>query len=171
PRTKPLASHSTSSKPSSDSLLPKAEPETSDTESSSSAVDSQQEIEEDTDEFFAVRSIKEAEIWFQDKSPDYLRRVVQNLISVALRSEEASVDVHLVSDLLQRAPGKVFSLDVLEDAFCSVAELLDYILCDVPSALELFAVMINGASFSHEQRERIASKLEGNGDDFLDRVE
>ncbi|KAK1230746.1 hypothetical protein PQX77_006152 [Marasmius sp. AFHP31] len=171
PRTKPLASHSTSSKPSSDSLLPKAEPETSDTESSSSAVDTQQEIEEDTDEFFAVRSIKEAEIWFQDKSPDYLRRVVQNLISVALRSEEASVDVRLVSDLLQRASGKVFSLDVLEDAFCSVAELLDDILCDVPSALELFAVMINGASFSHEQRERIASKLEGNGDDFLDRVE
>ncbi|KAJ8078153.1 hypothetical protein PM082_000359 [Marasmius tenuissimus] len=171
PRTKPLASHNTLSKPSSDSLLLKVDPETSDTESSLSTVDIQQEVDEDTDESFAVRSIKEAEVWFRDKSPDYHRRVVQNLISVALRSEEALIDARFVSDLLQRTSGKVFSLDVLEDVFCSVAGLLDDILCDVPSALELFAVMINGASLSREQRERIASKLEGNGDDFLDRVE
>ncbi|KAL0057880.1 hypothetical protein AAF712_015465 [Marasmius tenuissimus] len=171
PRTKPLASHNTLSKPSSDSLLLKVDPETSDTESSLSTVDIQQEVDEDTDESFAVRSIKEAEVWFRDKSPDYHRRVVQNLISDALRSEEALIDARLVSDLLQRTSGKVLSLDVLEDAFCSVAGLLDDILCDVPCALEPFAVMINGASFSREQRERIASKLEGNGGDFLDRVE
>ncbi|KAL0578929.1 hypothetical protein V5O48_003077 [Marasmius crinis-equi] len=59
--------------------------------------------------------------------------------------------------------GMTASSAALEEAFSYFAEFLDDIVYDAPKAPIYFALMLKGAGFSDDQRIRITSKSEGNG--------
>ncbi|KAL0571793.1 hypothetical protein V5O48_010167 [Marasmius crinis-equi] len=156
PRTKPLEDNAPTG--GSD----ESEEETEEPEAEMSEADAKKKIEEDSKEFFAVRNLDEAEVYFEKLPSQHHTRLADKLVSSALESKEA--DAQLVSDLLKRASSKsLASSAALEEAFTSLAEFLDDIVYDAPKAPNYFALMLQGAGFSDEQRTRITSKSEGNG--------
>ncbi|KAG7091123.1 hypothetical protein E1B28_010177 [Marasmius oreades] len=139
-----------------------SEAETEEPEAEMSEAEVKKKIAEDTKEFFAVRNLDEAEVYFQKLPPQFHYQLVDKLVSFALESKEA--DAQLVSDLLQRVDSKsLASPAALEDAFSSIAEFLDDVVVDAPKAPNFFALILKGAGFSDEQRTLITSKSEGNG--------
>lgn len=162
PRTKPLEDPSHANESDNES-----EEETEEPEAEMSDADAKKKIDEDSKEFFAVRNLDEAEVYFEKLPSQHHTKLADKLISHALESKEA--DAQLVSDLLQRASSKsLASSAALEEAFSSLAEFLDDIVYDAPKAPNLFALMLKGAGFSDEQRTRITSKSEGSGQKVLE---
>ncbi|KAK1230558.1 hypothetical protein PQX77_006358 [Marasmius sp. AFHP31] len=156
PRTKPLED-------------PNRQPEskTEEPEAEMSDADAKKKIEESLKEFFAVRNLEEAEVYFEKLPAQHHMKLVDKLISRAVESEEA--DAQLVSDLLRRASLKsLASSAALEEAFSSLAEFLDDIVYDAPKAPNLFALMLKGAGLNNGQRTRITSKSESNGQKVLE---
>ncbi|KAF5393461.1 hypothetical protein D9757_000476 [Collybiopsis confluens] len=131
-----------------------------------SEAEAKKKIAEDTKEFFGVRNLEEAEVYFAKLPAVHHRALVDKLVSDAIESKEA--DARLVGDFFQRAVSKeLCSSSALEEGFLGIAEFLDDIAIDAPRATDLFAIMITGADLTVEQRTTIASKSVENGDKLL----
>jgi translation initiation factor 4G len=154
-------------------LQPRTKPATEETapvlESESSSEDevtdrmseseASKKIDEDSKEFFGVRSLEEAEVYFTNLPAEHHFRLVEKLVSSAVESKES--DAQLVSDFFNRAAAKgLCSPTVFEEGFMPVAELLDDIAIDAPKAFNFMAIMMVGAGLDkdEERRMRIASK-------------
>ncbi|KAK7472404.1 hypothetical protein VKT23_000518 [Stygiomarasmius scandens] len=164
PRTKPLEQDATISRPNSDSESD--EEVTDEPEQEMSEADAKKKIGEDTKEFFGVRSLDEAEVYFSKLPSVHHHRLVDKLVSLAIESKESNAK--LVAEFFERAVSKkLCSSTALEEGFLGIAEVLDDIAIDAPKAPNLLAIMMKGASFDEEQRTRIASKSEENGSKLL----
>ncbi|KAJ3737527.1 hypothetical protein DFJ43DRAFT_1148650 [Lentinula guzmanii] len=163
PRTKPVDQDSTtqqeSGSDSEDEAVDEPEQEISEEEVT-------KKISEDVKEFFGVRNIDEAEVYFEKLPSHHHHSLVDKLITHATESKEA--DARLVGDLFQRVTSKkLCSPSAFEEGFLGIAEFLDDIAIDAPKATDLLAIMIKGADLSEEQRTNIASKSAENGDKLL----
>ncbi|EIW54449.1 uncharacterized protein TRAVEDRAFT_173662 [Trametes versicolor FP-101664 SS1] len=111
-------------------------------------------ISEDLKEFFSIRDLNEADVYFTKLPTEHRHLLVDKLVTRAVESKEA--DAQLVADLLDRAHSKnLVSPASFEEGFNPVAEIIDDIAIDAPKALNLFAIMMKGAHL-HEDEERRA---------------
>ena len=116
-------------------------------------------IDEDVKEFFAIRDLEEADVYFIALPEECRFLLIDKLVASALESKEA--DARLVAEFFARpASQRNCSLDVFEAGFIPMAELLDDIAIDAPKAFEHMAIMLKGAGFdrSEERLRRIAEK-------------
>ncbi|KAG1737870.1 armadillo-type protein [Suillus paluster] len=153
PRSKPAEENTTT--PSED------EPDADSAPTAMSEADAKKKIDEDVKEFFAVRSLGEADVYFTNLPHEHRFRLVDKLVASALESKEA--DARLVGDLFAQATSNgQCSFEVFEEGFMPMAEFLDDIAIDAPKAFDYMAVMLRGAGFEKEPERlrRIASKLE-----------
>jgi translation initiation factor 4G len=119
--------------------------------------DADKKIGEDSKEFFAVRNLDEAEVYFSALPIVHHRRLVEKLVGTAVEGKEA--DAQLVADFLTRAVSKeLCSVDALEEGFSPLVEILEDIAIDAPKAPNNMAVMMKSASFDSERTARIADK-------------
>ncbi|GAW00587.1 eukaryotic initiation factor 4f subunit p130 [Lentinula edodes] len=139
-------------------LLPRTKPVDQDS--------ANKKISKNTKEFFGVRSLDEAEVYFEKLPSMYHHSLVDKLVTLAIESKEA--DARLVGDFFERAAlKKLCSSSAFEEGFLGIAEFLDDIAIDAPKATDLLAIMIKGADLGKEQRTNIASKSAENGDKLL----
>jgi translation initiation factor 4G len=116
-------------------------------------------IAEDVKEFFAVRSLSEAEVYFSNVTPEHRFRLVDKLVSAALESKES--DAQLVGEFFGVAAANgLCSPATFEEGFTLVAEVLDDVAIDAPKAFSLMALMLKGAGLDSEVQGQIAAKLE-----------
>ncbi|KIK57216.1 hypothetical protein GYMLUDRAFT_173180, partial [Collybiopsis luxurians FD-317 M1] len=149
-----------------ESDLDSNEEATEEPEQGMSEGEAKKKINEDTKEFFGVRDLDEAEVYFARLPVVYHHALVDKLVSTAIESKEA--DAKLVGEFFQRAAlKKLCSFSAFAEGFLSIAEVLDDIAIDAPKATDLFAIMIKGTDLSKEQREAIALKSAENGDKLL----
>jgi translation initiation factor 4G len=114
-------------------------------------------IKEDVKEFFNVRNLDEAEVYFTILPPQHHHSLVSQLASSAIESKEP--DAKLVADLFTRAKNKgLCSPDAFEEGLTPTAEIIEDIVIDAPKAWTLFATMVSGAELDEEHRTRLASK-------------
>jgi len=154
PRTKPLEQAES----------PQQAESSEDEEASSSAVltemseeAAKKKIDEDSKEFFGVRNLDEAEVYFTALPTQYHHKLIDKLVSTAVESKEA--DAQLVSDLFARAASKNLCSPIsFEEGLTPVAEIIDDIAIDAPKAFALFATMVKGVGFDEDRRSRLASK-------------
>ncbi|KAG1846586.1 armadillo-type protein [Suillus subalutaceus] len=126
-----------------------------------SETDVRKKIDEDVKEFFAVRNLQEAEVYFTNLPDGHRFRLVDKLVASALESKEA--DARLVGDFFAQATSNgQCTLEVIEEGFMPTAEFLDDIAIDAPKAFDFMAIMLRGAGCQNEPERlyRIASKLE-----------
>ena len=122
-------------------------------------------ISEDLKEFFAVRNLEEAEVYFTSLPPQHHHFLVDKIVSTAVESKED--DAKLVSQLFVLAASKEFcSPASFEEGLTPVAENIYDIAIDVPKAFQLLAMMIKGASLGQERLAILASKS-SDSDKFL----
>jgi translation initiation factor 4G len=122
-----------------------------------SEADAKKRIDEDSKEFFAVRNLEEAEIYFTNLTDEHRFRLVDKLVTQAIESKEA--DAQLVGDFFSRAVSKELCSQVsFEEGFLPTAEILDDIAIDAPKAFDLMAIMMKGADLDEEYQTRIAAK-------------
>ena len=151
PRTKPLEEPTRPE----ESVTPSEEEAPTLSELSEEAADAK--ITEDVKEFFNVRNLDEAEVYFSTLPPQYHHSLVNKLVSRAVESKEP--DARLVADLFTRANSKgLCSPDAFEEGLTPTAEIIEDIAIDAPKAWSLFATMVNGAELDEEHRTRLASK-------------
>ena len=134
------------------------EPETTPVTQMSDA-DAKKRIDEDVKEFFAVRNLDEADVYFSVLTEEHRFRLVDKLVASALESKEA--DARLVAEFFARpASQRECSLDVFEAGFIPMVELLDDIAIDAPKAFEYMAIMLKGAGLDgdDERLKRIVEK-------------
>lgn len=123
-----------------------------------SADEAKKKVQEDSKEFFAVRNLEEAEVYFTKLPVEHRHLLIDKLITVAIDGKER--DAQLVGDLFALAASKnLCSPATFEEGFNPTAELLDDYAIDIPKAFPLFATMMKGANLNEEARERLASKL------------
>ncbi|KAG1746330.1 armadillo-type protein [Suillus lakei] len=126
-----------------------------------SEADVKKKIDEDVKEFFAVRNLEEADVYFTNLPDEHRFRLVDKLVASALESKE--MDARLVGDFFAQATSNgQCTLEVFEEGFMPMAEFLDDIAIDAPKAFDYMAIMLRGAGFEKEPErlQRIASKLE-----------
>ncbi|KAJ3854735.1 armadillo-type protein [Lentinula lateritia] len=139
-------------------LLPRTKPVDQDS--------AKKKISEDTKEFFGVRSLDEAEVYFEKLPSMYHHSLVDKLVTLAIESKEA--DARLVGDFFERAAAKkLCSASAFEEGFLGIAEILDDIAIDAPKATDFLAIM-KAADLGKEQWTNIASKSAENGDKLLE---
>ena len=127
---------------------------------STALTDAKKRIDEDVKEFFAVRNLEEADVYFTALAKEHRFRLVDKLVESALESKEA--DVRLVAEFFARpASQRECSLDVFEAGFVPLVGLLDVIAIGAPKAFEYMAIMLKGAGFdrSEERLTRIVEKV------------
>ena len=114
-------------------------------------------IAEDVKEFFAVRSLSEAEVYFTNIPAAHHHHLVDTLVTKAVESKEA--DAKLVADFFEQTVTKgTCSAEAFEAGLLPVAEIIDDIAIDAPKAFQLFAMMIKGAGLDETRRSNLASK-------------
>ncbi|CCM03917.1 uncharacterized protein FIBRA_06068 [Fibroporia radiculosa] len=116
-------------------------------------------VKEDSKEFFSIRDLTEAEVYFSKLPSEHRWRLVDKLVSSAIESKES--DAQLVADFFSRAMSKnLCSPQSFEDGFAPVAEILDDVAIDAPKAFNLMAMMMKGARLDQDEdrRSRLASK-------------
>ncbi|KAJ7503006.1 ARM repeat-containing protein [Mycena galericulata] len=119
--------------------------------------DANKKISEDSKEFFAVRNLDEAEVYFSALPIVHHHRLVEKLVGKAVESKE--VDAQLVADFFTRAVSKeLCSADAFEEGFSPLVEILEDIAIDAPKAPNNMALMMKSTSFDKERTERIAAK-------------
>jgi translation initiation factor 4G len=151
PRTKPLEEPTHPE----ESVTPSEEDASALGEINEEAADAK--IKEDVKEFFNVRNLDEAEVYFTILPPQHHHSLVNQLASSAVESKEP--DARLVADLFTRAKNKgLCSPDAFEEGLTPTAEIIEDIAIDAPKAWTLFATMVNGAELDEEHRTRLASK-------------
>ena len=143
------------------STSPAAESESSQSEEEASIEMTEEaalkKISEDLKEFFAVRNLEEAEVYFSGLPPQHHHVLVNKLVSTAVESKED--DAKLVSQFFVRAASKeLCSAASFEEGLTPVAEIIDDIAIDTPKAFQLLAMMVKGASLDQERVSNLASK-------------
>ncbi|KAK7057588.1 hypothetical protein R3P38DRAFT_2598969 [Favolaschia claudopus] len=119
--------------------------------------DAEKKIAEDSKEFFAVRNLDEAEVYFTVLPSVHHHRLLEKLIGTAVEGKEGNAQ--LVGDLIARAVSKeLCSVDSLEEGFIPLVEILEDIAIDAPKAPNNMALMMKAASFDQERTARIAGK-------------
>ncbi|KAJ7821115.1 hypothetical protein B0H14DRAFT_2832192 [Mycena olivaceomarginata] len=119
--------------------------------------DADKKIAEDSKEFFAVRNLDEAEVYFSALPAVHHPRLVEKLVGTAVEGKEALAQ--LVADFLGRVVSKeLCSVDALEEGFSPLVEILEDIAIDAPKAPTNMALMLKAASFDSERTARIAAK-------------
>ncbi|KAF8845924.1 ARM repeat-containing protein [Paxillus ammoniavirescens] len=124
-----------------------------------SEADVKKQIDEDFREFFAVRSLEEADVYFTKLTEEHRFRLVNKLVASALESKE--VDALLVGGFFAQAASKnQCSLETFEAGFMPMAEFLDDIAIDAPNAFKYMAIMLKGAGLDKDDERlgRIAGK-------------
>ncbi|KAF9485987.1 hypothetical protein BDN70DRAFT_870471 [Pholiota conissans] len=112
-------------------------------------------IAEDTKEFFAVRNLQEAEVYFTALPAVHHHKLVDSFVSKAVESKEA--DAQLVADFFAQSTDKC-SAAAFEEGFSGLAEFIEDIAIDAPKAVQLFVLMIKGAKLDEEAKARLAAK-------------
>ena len=111
-------------------------------------------ISEDLKEFFAVRNLKEAEVYFSSLPPQYHHFLVKELVWTATED-----DVKLVSRFFSLAASKgLCSAASFEEGLTPLAEVIIDIASEVPKASQLLAMMAKGASLNRKRLSNLASK-------------
>ncbi|EGO00819.1 hypothetical protein SERLA73DRAFT_178765 [Serpula lacrymans var. lacrymans S7.3] len=121
--------------------------------------EAQKKINEDVKEFFGVRNLEEAEVYFTNLPAEHRFRLVDKLVASALESKEA--DARLVGEFFAQASDKgACDASAFEDGFTPMAEFLDDIAIDAPKAFEYMAIMLRGAGMDKDEERlgRIAGK-------------
>ncbi|TFY60895.1 hypothetical protein EVJ58_g4849 [Rhodofomes roseus] len=114
-------------------------------------------VGEDSKEFFSIRDLTEAEVYFSKLPSEHRWLLVDKLVNFAIESKAS--DAQLVADFFSGAVSKnLCSPESLEKGFTPTAEILDDIVIDAPKALDLMATMMKGAQLDEERRTRLASK-------------
>ena len=128
--------------------------------------DAKTRVAEDSKEFFSIRDLEEAEVYFTKLPAEYRHKLVDKLVTTAIDAKEA--DVALVADLFARATEKNWCpADAFEEGFMPTAEFLDDIVIDVPKAVTQFANMLKAAGLDDERKKRIAEKSPESGAKLL----
>ena len=152
PRTKPAVEEQETTVPTPDS-------ESSEDEATLEITEEEavKKINEDIKEFFSVRNLDEAEVYFTNLPPVHHFRLVDKLVSSAVESKESAAQ--LVADFFARAATKkLCTATAFEDGLSPISEIIDDIAIDAPKAFALFAVIVKGAGLDEERRTRLASK-------------
>lgn len=126
---------------------------------SMSEAEAKKRIEEDSKEFFSIRDLEEAEVYFTKLPAEHRHLLVDKLVGAALESKEA--DAELVANFFSRAASKnICSPATFEQGFAGMAEFLDDIAVDAPKAPQYFIKMLQGAGLDkdEERRTRLLSK-------------
>ncbi|KAI0669667.1 hypothetical protein C8Q78DRAFT_1041469 [Trametes maxima] len=166
PRTKPLEDKSEST-PAGSTAGSDDEGAESTTGGSMSVDEAKTRIKEDSKEFFSIRDLAEAEVYFTKLPVEHRHLLVDKLVTQAVESKLA--DAQLVADLFELAHSKnLASPATFEDGFTPTAEIIEDIAIDAPKAIELFAVMVKGAHL-HEDEER-RTRLASSSDKLLSLV-
>ncbi|KAF9243245.1 hypothetical protein BU15DRAFT_72432 [Melanogaster broomeanus] len=150
PRTRPTAAEETP---------PPASEEEPEAPVQMSEADAKKKVDEDVKEFFAVRNLEEADVYFTNLTEEHRFLLVDKLVASALESKEA--DALLVGEFFAQAASKgQCSPDMFEAGFLPMAEFLDDIAIDAPNAFKFMAVMLKGAGFDKDEERlgRIAGK-------------
>ncbi|KAG1746343.1 hypothetical protein EDB19DRAFT_353109 [Suillus lakei] len=108
-----------------------------------SEADIKKQIDEDVNEFFAVRNLQEADVYLADLPHVHRFRLLDKLVASALESKET--DARLVGDFFAQAASneqRTLSLSAFEQGFVPMAEILDDIAIDAPTAFDYMAVML-----------------------------
>ena len=114
-------------------------------------------INEDLKEFFAVRNLEEAEVYFSSLPPQHHHLLVDKIVSTAVESKED--DAKLVSQFFALAVSKeLCSAASFEQGLSPVAEIINEIAIDAPKAFQLLAMMVKGADLDQERLSNLASK-------------
>ncbi|KAH9912523.1 armadillo-type protein [Fomitopsis serialis] len=114
-------------------------------------------VVEDSKEFFSVRDLGEAEVYFSKLPSEHQWLLVDKLVTSAIESKDS--DARLVADFFSRAvSNNLCSPETFEKGFTPTADILDDIVVDAPKALDLMANMMKGAQLDEERRTRLASK-------------
>ena len=114
-------------------------------------------ISEDLKEFFSVRNLEEAEVYFSGLPSQYHHLLVDRIVSSAVESRED--DAKLVSQFFALAVTKeLCSAASFEQGLLPVAEVIDDIAIEAPKALQLLAIMVKGAELDQERLSNLASK-------------
>ena len=117
-------------------------------------------INEDLKEFFAVRNLEEAEVYFSSLPAQHHHHLLDKIVSSAVESKED--DAKLVSQFFTLAASKeLCSSASFEEGLTPVAEIIDDIAIDAPKAFQLLAMMVKGASLNRERLANLASKVFG----------
>ncbi|KAJ7647733.1 hypothetical protein FB45DRAFT_1052162 [Roridomyces roridus] len=133
------------------------EEEEEETAAEMSEEDANKKIAEDSKEFFAVRNLDEAEVYFSALPAAHHFRLVDKLVGKATESKE--VDAQLVADFFTRAVAKeLCSVDAFEEGFSPLVEILEDMAIDAPKAPNNMALMMKSISFDDERTARIAGK-------------
>ena len=129
----------------------------SESESSHSGEEPNIKMTEDLKEFFAVRNLEEAEVYFTGIPSQYHHLLVNKIVSTAVESKED--DAKLVSQFFAAAASKeLCSAASFEEGLTPVAEIIDDIAIDAPKAFQLLAMMVKGAGLNQERLTNLASK-------------
>ncbi|KAI9568879.1 armadillo-type protein [Boletus coccyginus] len=150
PRSKPTSTEETP---------PPASEDESEVPVQMSEADAKKKIDEDVKEFFAVRNMEEADVYFTNLPDEHRFHLVDRLVGSALESKEA--DAVLVSEFFAQAASKgQCTSEVFEAGFVSMTELLDDIAIDAPNAFKFMAIMLKGAGFDKDEERlvRLAGK-------------
>lgn len=137
----------------------KADEGPSGTPSVPSEADAKARVEEDSKEFFSIRDVEEAKVYFMKLPSEHRHLLVNKLVIKAVESRQA--DAQLVADLFNCvATRKLCSPTTFEEGFTPIAEIIDDIVIDAPKAMELFAIVIKGSRLhlDEERRARLANK-------------
>lgn len=152
PRSKPTAEEQ-------ESVVPKSESENSEDETAVEMSEEQAKtkIKEDSKEFFAVRNLDEAEVYFTNLPPIHHFRLVDKFASLAVESKES--DAQIVAEFFNRAVSKrLCAAAAFEEGLSPISEIIDDIAIDAPKAFSLFALIVRGAGLDEAGRTRLASK-------------
>ncbi|KIJ15597.1 hypothetical protein PAXINDRAFT_169050 [Paxillus involutus ATCC 200175] len=146
-------------RPSTEETAPPASEEEPEAPAHVSEADVKKQIDEDVKEFFAVRNLEEADVYFTKLTEEHRFRLVDKLVASALESKE--VDALLVGGFFAQVASKgQCSLEIFEAGFMPMAEFLDDIAIDAPNAFKYMAIMLKGAGFDKDDERlgRIAGK-------------
>jgi len=121
-----------------------------------SVADAKKKIDEDLKEFFAVRNLDEAEVYFTGLPAQFHVILIDKLVTKAVESKEA--DAKLVGNFFSRAVSKKLCTPAaFEEGFMPTAETIDIIAIDAPKAFQLFATMLKGAELVAAKRGPITT--------------
>jgi translation initiation factor 4G len=117
-------------------------------------------IVEDVKEFFAIRMLDEAELYFSNVPTEHHHRLVDTLVLKSIEMKDP--DVKLVGDLFDRVREKdLCSPASFEERFNGLAELLDDLAVDIPKAWSYFVILLKGSGLDQDEERcaRIAEKM------------
>ena len=131
-----------------------------------SEADAKKKVDEDSKEFFSIRDLKEAEVYFTKLPSTFHGKLVDKLVGQAIESK--AQDAQLVSDFFAQArQNNLASEAAFEEGFSSLLEFLDDIVVDAPKAVDLMALMMKGVGFSDGVKNSLCAKSAESGEKLL----